>query len=82
MHLEMNTRNLLADNFIRTRNLDGSTPLPAKRSYDTGQLILCFDSSQLTTTRMYNIRLQALTLARKCEMSHCCPVVWADGLMD
>ena len=31
---------------------------------------------------MYNVRLQALTLARRCEISRSFPVVWADGWMD
>ena len=54
-------------------NLDGSTPEPAIRSGDTGQWIFCFDSCQLTTTWMCNIRLQAPKLARKCNISHWLP---------
>ena len=43
-----------------------------------GQVILvsgyfCFDSCQLTTTWMWNIRLQASKLARKCTISHWFP---------
>ena len=62
----------------RRRNLDGSTPEPAIRSGDTGQQIPCFDSCQLTTTWMCNIRLQAPKLARKCSISYCFPC-GADG---
>ena len=51
-------------------NLDGSTPEPAIRSGYTGQQILCFDSCQLTTTRICNIKLQAPKLARKCNIPH------------
>ena len=40
------------------------------RSCDTGQRISCFDSCQLTTTWMCNVRLQVSILARKCEISH------------
>ena len=40
------------------------------RSCDTGQRIPCFDSCQLTTTWMCNIRLRVPILARKCEISH------------
>ena len=49
-------------------NLDGSTPEPAIRSGDTGQRVFCFDSCQLTTTFMCNMRLQAPKLARKCPV--------------
>ena len=43
-----------------------------------GQVILvsryfCFDSCQLTTTWMWNIRLQDPILARKCTISHWFP---------
>ena len=62
----------------RRRNLDGSTPEPAIRSGDTGQQIPCFDSCQLTTTWMCNIRLQAPKLAGKCSISYCFPC-GADG---
>ena len=51
-------------------NLDGSTPEPVIPSGDTGQRILCFDSCHLTTTWMWNIRLQAPKLARKCNIPH------------
>ena len=54
-------------------NLDGSTPEPAIPSGNTGQRILCFDSGQLTTTWMWNIRLQGPKLARKCNISHWFP---------
>ena len=49
---------------------------------DTSQWILCFDSCQLTTTWMCNIRLQAPTLARKLEsvtFDIDFPVVRTDG---
>ena len=38
---------------------------------DTGQQKHYFDSCQLIKTWMYNIRLQAPKLARKCESKHC-----------
>ena len=59
-------------------NLYGPTPDPAIWSGDTGQRILCFDSCQLTTTGMCNIRLQAPKLAGKCSISYCFPCS-ADG---
>ena len=43
---------------------------PAIRSGDTGQWIHCLDSCQLIKTWVYNIRLQAPILARKCEIKH------------
>ena len=43
---------------------------PAIRSGDTGQQKHYFDSCQLIKTWMYNIRLQAPKLARKCEIKH------------
>ena len=46
-----------------------ATPERAIWSCDIGQWIPCSDSCQLTTTWMCNIRLKALTLARKCEIS-------------
>ena len=55
-----------------TSNLEGSTE-PTVWSRDTGQRIPCFDSCQLTTTRMCNIRWQVTTLARKCTISHWFP---------
>ena len=72
---QLKTGNLSGINLKKkTRhNLDGSTPEPAIRSGDTGQRILCFDSFQLTTTRMCNIKLQAPKLARKCNISHLFP---------
>ena len=50
-----------------------------------GQVILvsgyfCFDSCQLTTTWMWNIKLQDPKLARKCTISHWFPCgVWTYG---
>ena len=52
------------------RNLDGSVPELTIMSCNTSQRIPCFDSCQLTTTWMCNIRLHAPTLARKCNDSH------------
>ena len=43
---------------------------PAIRSGDTCQWIPCFDSCQLVTTWMCNIRLHS---DRKCEIKHCFP---------
>ena len=64
---------------ITSKKLDVSTPEPAIQSCDTGQRIRYFDICQLATTWMCNIRLQqALTLARKCEISHWFPVVRTD----
>ena len=54
----LKTSNVSADN-IKNRELDGSTTVPTIRSCDTVQRISCFESSQLATTWMYNIRLQA-----------------------
>ena len=51
--------------FKKTCNLDGSAPEPAIWPSDADQHIPCFDSCQLTTTLMCNIRTQAPTLARK-----------------
>ena len=48
----------------------GSLPEPAILSGDIGQRIHCFGSCQLIKTWMYNIRLQAPKLARKCEIKH------------
>ena len=42
------------DNFQKTLDLDGSTPVPAIRSSDTCQRIPWFDSRQLITTLMSN----------------------------
>ena len=53
-----------------TRTGSGSIPEPTIRSGDTGQQKHYFDSCQLIKTWMYNIKLQALTLARKCEIKH------------
>ena len=54
----------------KTLELSGSIPEPAIRSGDTGQQKHYFDSCQLIKTWMYNIRLQAPKLARKCEIKH------------
>ena len=63
-----------ADNFKKVIELSGSIPERAIRSGDNGQRIHCFDSCQLITTWMvtwmYNNRLQAPKLARKCEIKH------------
>ena len=56
---QLTTRNLSAQNFKKTCNLDESTPESAIQSCNTGQRIPRFDSCKLTTTRMCNIRLQA-----------------------
>ena len=45
-------------------------PEPAIWSGDTDQQKHYFDSCQLIKTRMYNIRLQAPKLAKKCEIKH------------
>ena len=75
----------------KTRNLDESTSEPKihscagalNLSCDTGQRIPCFDSWQLTTTPMCNIRLQTLTVARKCESLHIgIPVAQTDEWTD
>ena len=55
--------------FKKTCNLDGSTPEPAIWPRDADQRIPCFDSCQLTTTWMCNIRTKAPTLARKFLMA-------------
>ena len=54
----------------KTFELSGSIPEPSIRSGDTGQQKHYFDSCQLMKTWMYNIRLQAPKLARKCEITH------------
>ena len=59
-------------------DLNGSIPEPTIRSGGTGRQISCFDSCQLITTWMCNIRLQAPKLARKCEIKHWLPC-GADG---
>ena len=46
--------NLLADNFKKVLDLDGSTLEPPVPSGNTGQRISCFDSCQLITTLMCN----------------------------
>ena len=65
------TRNHILD-------LNGSIPEPTIQSDGTGRQIPCFDSCQLITTWMCNIRLQAPKLARKCEIKHWFPC-GADG---
>ena len=54
----------------KTLELSGSIPEPVIGSGDTGQQKHYFDSCQLIKTWMYNIRLQAPKLARKCEIKH------------
>ena len=66
----MKISNLSADTFQKTLELSGSIPEPAIGSGDTGQQKHYFDSCQLIKTWMYNIRLQAPKLARKCEIKH------------
>ena len=68
----MKSSNLSADTFKKTLELSGSQwiPEPAIGSGDTGQQKHYFDSCQLNKTWMYNIRLQAPKLARKCEIKH------------
>ena len=66
----MKSSNLSADTFKILLELRGSIPEPAIRSGDTGKQKHCFDSCQLIKTLMYNIRLQAPKLARKCEIKH------------
>ena len=46
---------------------------------DTGQQTTCFDSCQLITTWMCNIRLQTPKLARNCEIKNGMPVVRTVG---
>ena len=46
-------------------------PKTEMRSCDIGQHIPCFDSCQLTTTWMCNIRSH--TVAKKCDISHWFP---------
>ena len=66
----MKSSNLSANTFKILLELRGSIPEPAIRSCDTGQQKHCFDSCQLIKTWMYNIRLQAPKLARKCDIKH------------
>ena len=73
------------DNFRKNMTSIGSTPEPAIWSCDTGQWISYFDSCQLTTTWMSNIRLQTPSLAKKYEISHWLPceaVGWEDRHTD
>ena len=70
--------NLSADTLKNTRTQWVDT-WARDRPGDTGQQTHYFDSCQLIKTWMYNIRLQAPKLARKCEIKH-----WyacADGRM-
>ena len=67
----LKSSNLSADYVEKTHELSGSIPEPAIRWGDTGQQKHYFDSCQFKTW-MYNIRLQAAKLARKCEMKHWC----------
>ena len=64
----MKSIKLSADTFKKTLELSGSIPEPAIRSGDTGLQKRYFDSCQLIKHWMYNIRLQAPKLARKCEI--------------
>ena len=66
----MKSSNLSADTFKKALELSGSIPEPAIPSVDTGQQKHYFDSCQLIKTWVYNIRLQAPILARKCEIKH------------
>ena len=59
-------------------DLNWSIPELTIWSGGTGRQIPCFDSCQLITTWMCNIRLQAPKLARKCEIKHWFPC-GADG---
>ena len=61
------------DNFKKTSTIDGSTPEHGIWLCDTGQKTPSFDSFQLTTTWTCNVTLQALTVAKKCEISHWLP---------
>ena len=66
----MKSINLVAGTFKKTLELSGSITEPTIRSGDTGQQKHFFDSCQLIKTWMYNIRLQAPKLARKCDIKH------------
>ena len=55
--IELETSDLSADNFQNILDLHRSIPEPAIWSDDTGQRIRVFDSCQLISTRMCNIRL-------------------------
>ena len=52
------------------QRIPGSIPEPSIRWGDAGQQKHYFDSCQLITTWMYNIRLQAPKLATKCNIRH------------
>ena len=66
----MKSINLTAGTFKKTLELSGSITEPTIRSGDTGQKKHFFDSCQLIKTWMYNIRLHAPKLARKCDIKH------------
>ena len=69
--LNLKSSNLSVDNFKKKKH---SNSLGRNLSPRYGQAILVsrstFDSCQLIKTWMYNIRLQAPKLARKCEIKH------------
>ena len=66
----LKSTNLSVDAFNKTLELSEAIPEPAIRSGNTGQQKHYFDSCQLIKTWMYNIRLKAPKLARKCENKH------------
>ena len=66
----LKSSNLSADTFKKALELSGSIPEPAIPSVDTGQQKHYFDSCQLIKTLVFNIKLQAPILARKCEIKH------------
>ena len=72
------TRNLSEGSLKNTRNLARSTPDPAIRSSDSSQRLPSFDSCQMITMWMYNIRLQAPTLTFHIGF----PVVRTEGRKD
>ena len=68
----MKGSNLSAENYKKKLELSGSIPELAIRSGDTGtdQQKHYFDSCELIKTWMFNTRLQAPKLARKCDIKH------------
>ena len=66
----LKSSSLSADTFKKAHELSGWIPEPAIRLGDTGQQKHYFDSRWLIKTWMYNIRLHAPKLARKCEIKH------------
>ena len=62
----------LVSGYLKKNTRTGGRSIPelAIRSGDTGQQKHYFDSCQLIKTLMYNIRLQAPKLARKCKIKH------------